>query len=115
VELHWSLLGLWIIQLLAFKEQTHAAEPREQTSIATVLRILRSMIKQASTKRVRGQSLQSQLAGAVTDGYERPSTKQSRNYPRRKEEPSAGAPIICPATEEHKKQLHTIQCVAQAA
>ena len=48
VELHWSLVGLWIVQLLAFKEQAAAAEPREQTSIACVLRIVRSIIKATS-------------------------------------------------------------------
>lgn len=115
VELHWSLVGLWIVQLLAFKEQTPAAEPREQTSIASVLRIVRSIIKDESTVPLRGKSFQKQLAGAVTDNYERPSKKKSRNYPRRKEEPSAGRPTIRLATNVHKEKLREIQGLAQAA
>jgi hypothetical protein len=115
VELHWSLVGLWIVQLLAFKEQTPTAEPREQTSIARVLRIVRSIIKDESTVPPRGKSLQKQLAGAVTDNYERHSKKKSRNYPRRKEEPSAGRPKIRLATTIHKEKLWEIQGPAHAA
>src|SRR3990170_6067944 len=115
VELHWSLVGLWIVQLLAFKEQTPAAEPRGQTSIASVLRIVRSIIKDESTVPPRGKSFQKQLAGAVTDNYERHSKKKSRNYPRRKEEPSAGRPKIRLATKVHKDKLREIQALAQVA
>jgi hypothetical protein len=114
-ELHWALVGLWVVQLLAFKEQAAMAEPAEQTSIASVLRIVRTIIKDESKVPVQGKSLQKQLANALTDNYERHSKKKSRNYPRRKEEPSAGAPVIRLATTTHKKQLQEIQGLAQAA
>jgi hypothetical protein len=115
VELHWSLVGLWVVQLLAFKEQAAIAEPAAQTSIASVLRILRSIIKDDSTVPARSKSLQKQLAIALTDTYERQSKKKSRNYPRRKEEPCAGAPVIRLATSMHKEQLQEIQALAKAA
>ena len=115
VELQWSLVGLWIVQLLAFKEQTSAGEPREQTSSATVLRIVRSIIRDESTVPPRGQSLPRQLACAVTDNFERHSKKKSRNYPRRKEEPSAGPPQIRLATKNHKEKLRQVQCLDHAA
>jgi hypothetical protein len=115
VELHWSLVGLWIVQLLAFKEQIPAAEPGEQTSIASVLRIVRSIIRDESMVAPRGQSFREQLAGAVTDNYERHGKKKSRNYPRRKEEPSAGRPTIRQATNTHKEKLQELQCLGEAA
>lgn len=115
VELHWSLVGLWVIQLLAFKEQSLMQEPAEQTSIASVLRILRRIIKDESKVPIRGESLQKQFANAVTDTYVRTSKKKSRNYPRRKEEPSAGAPKTRLATAAHKQQLEEILRLAQAA
>jgi hypothetical protein len=109
VELHWSLLGLWIVQLLAFKQQIKVEEPKEGTSIATALRVIRSIIREESKVRVRGESLNQQLADAVTDNYTRLSKKQSRNYPRRKEEPFAGPPHIQSATAEQRTQLAALQ------
>jgi len=41
VELQWSLIGLWMIQLLVLKEQVKARDPNQQASIAVVLRIVR--------------------------------------------------------------------------
>lgn len=115
VELHWSLLGLWIAQLLAFKEQTKAAVPQEGTSIATTLRVLRTIIRDESKVPVRGQSLNQQLADAVTDQYERRGKKQSRSYPRRKEEPFAGPPKIEPSTAAQRLQAKTLKRFEQAA
>jgi hypothetical protein len=109
VELHWSLLGLYLVQLLAFKEQIKADEPQEGTSIAMVLRIIRSIIRDESHIPPRGQSLRRQLAKAVIDNYQRHGKKKSRNYPRRKEEPFAGPPIITAATAHQKRKLRELQ------
>jgi Transposase DDE domain len=108
IELHWSLLGLTMLQLLALKEQTQAGEPVPKTSIATVLRIVRSMIEEQTEIRPSKASLKVRLREAVVDSYQRHGKKKSRNYPRRKEEPSTSAPIISTATKEHKKALRAI-------
>jgi Transposase DDE domain len=108
IELHWSLLGLTMLQLLARKEQTRAGEPAEKTSIAAVLRVIRSMIADQSETRPPSESLQNRLRNATTDSYQRQSKKQSRNYPRRKEEPCTGAPIICKATEAQRESARKI-------
>lgn len=108
IELHWSLAGLTVLQLLALKEQTQAGEPPQRTSIAEVLRVVRSLIAQPSETRTANESLSRRLRRATIDRYQRHGTKKSRNYPRRKEEPSAGAPIIEIATAAHKKQLKNI-------
>jgi hypothetical protein len=102
VELHWSLLGLTMLQLLAVKEQTRAGEPADKTSIAAVLRIIRSMMAGRSEKRPASASLGKRLQNATTDSYQRCSKKRSRNYPRRKEEPSTGPPIIRAATAKQR-------------
>jgi hypothetical protein len=115
VELHWSLVGLWMLQLLAFKEQTAAGEPADHTSIAAVLRIIRSMMRSECRVPPRRQSLSKRLAAAQTDDYERHSKKKSRNYPRRKEEPSAGKPIINTAAKRHKEKLRQLESTAQVA
>lgn len=115
VELHWSLTGLWMLQLLALKEQTVVGEPPDRTSIAAVLRIIRTMMYNDSKIRSRSESLPKQLQAAQTDAYERHSKKKSRNYPRRKEEPSAGKPIIRVATENHKRKLGQLERPGLAA
>lgn len=115
IELHWSLLGLTMLQLLALKEQKRAAEPADKTSIAAVLRIIRSMIAAPSESRPPSASLPSRLRNATTDSYQRHGKKQSRNYPRRKEEPCTGAPIILTATEEQRERARMILANQRAA
>ena len=83
IELHWSLIALWMIQLLARKEQAKAREPEHSTSIAPVLRIVRQMMQSEAIVPNRNNSFAKQLAQAVTDTYTRKSKKKSRNYPRR--------------------------------
>jgi hypothetical protein len=114
VELHWSLVGLSMLQLLAFKEQRAAAEPCDRTSIAAVLRIIRYIMYHESETPNRGESLAQQLRNAQTDTYVRQSKKKSRNYPRRKEEPSAGPPKVRQATEKHKQRLHQVESLQQS-
>jgi hypothetical protein len=115
IELHWSLLGLTMLQLLAMKEHTRAGEPADKTSIAAVLRIIRSMIADPSETRPACASLPNRMRNATTDSYQRHGKKRSRNYPRRKEEPCTGAPIILNATEEQRKRSHEILAGRRAA
>ena len=115
VELTWSLLGLTMLQLLAVKEQTQAGEPAEKTSMAAVLRIIRSVMAAPSETRSPRASLGRRLANATTDSYQRHGTKRSRNYPRRKEEPSAGPPTIIAATAEQKDSARKILAGKAAA
>jgi len=114
LELHWSLVSLWMTQLLALKEQTKVREPGSKTSIATVLRIVRQMMQECCEVPDRNESFQKQLRRALTDTYERKSKKKSRNYPRRKEEPAPGRPTINLATKEHKQRLIHIQSLGIA-
>ncbi len=102
IEMHWSLLGLTMLQLLAVKEQAQPGEPANKTSIASVLRIMRSMMAAPLETRASSESLRKRLQDATTDSYQRHGKKKSRNYPRRKEEPSADPPKIFEATVEQR-------------
>jgi hypothetical protein len=108
IELHWSLLGLTMLQLLAMKEQTRSGEPADKTSIAAVLRIIRSMTACRSERRPSNASLGKRLQDATTDSYQRHGKKRSRNYPRRKEEPCTGAPIILTATADQRERAREL-------
>ena len=115
VELEWSLVGLWMIQLLARKEQVKAHDPDRQTSLAAVLRVVRHMMQQDATVPKRSESFTKQLAQAVTDDYERTNDKSSRDYPRQKPPKLIKKPNIVRATKEHKKILKRNMSQAIAA
>ena len=115
IELHWSLLGLWMIQLLAIKERTRFGDPDDHTSVATAIRIIRNMMNNHSATRPNNRSLSVQLTEATTDDYRRRSRKKSRNYPRRKEEPSAGKPKMRMASPWHQQKLRQLQNLGTAA
>jgi DDE family transposase len=105
VELHWSLVGLTVLQLLARKERQGREEPGIRTSVAAVLRIIRAALTEHDRPRAACDALPHRLAGATIDTYRRHTQKKSRNYPRRKCEPSAGAPHITEAQEKHHNAL----------
>jgi hypothetical protein len=115
IELHWSLLGLWVLQLLAYREQTSVEELVPQTSVAAVLRIIRSILNQPERVPSRGQTLKDRLQAAHVDHYRRPKGKQSRNYPRRKEEPCTGAPKILVASATQRRRAAAMRTYAMAA
>ena len=83
IELEWSLVGLWMMQLLARKEQVKARDPDRQTSLATVLRVVRRMMQRDEAVPKRTERFAKQLARAVTDDYKRKTTKQAAIIPDR--------------------------------
>lgn len=112
VELEWSLIGLWMIQLLARKEQIKARDPDKLTSIAAVLRIVRQMMQRDAAVPKRTECFAKKLAKAVTDDYDRKSKKTSRDYPRQKKQKTIAKPTIMVATKEQKKRLKQNQAIA---
>lgn len=102
-ELTWSLVGLWIAQLLARREQTSMTTPDSGTSVAQVLRIVEDILGRPDRVPKPGQSFRHRMSKAMTDTYARKSQKKSRNFPRRKEEPQTGPPKVTLATLDQKK------------
>ena len=99
----WSLVGLWIAQLLALREQTPLTTPDSQTSVAQVLRIFEDILQRPDLVPRHGQSFRRRMSQAMTDNYVRTSQKKSRNFPRRQEEPQTGPPNVTLATHEQQK------------
>lgn len=115
VELHWSLIGLWMIQLLAVKEQIKIGEPPEHSSVSLAIGVIRQMFLCWSDLPAEGEDLFSQLQAATNDTYCRKGAKQARYQPNYKDKPSAGKPTIVLAQRKHKLTLKAYQdYVAQA-
>lgn len=104
-ELEWSLLGLWMIHLFAVKEQIRIGDPPEFTSAAMAIRVVRSILFLWCDIPEKGADLTTLLQNAVVDQYYRPSEKQGRYRPNKKDKPSAGKPKITKATTQHKQWL----------
>ncbi len=95
LELDWSLVALWSICLLGQRELVQAGEPSWQLSPASAIKAVQATMRDY---RVRPESpdetLYSMLANALLDGYERTSSKMSRDYPRKKQRDRPAAPKI---------------------
>jgi hypothetical protein len=105
-ELDWSLLGLWMIQLFAVKEQIAIGAPPERSSASRAIQVIREMFHHWSEIPARGDNLFSKLRQAVTDTYHRTkASKKARYRPDNKDKPAAGKPAIVTASRRHKLML----------
>ena len=111
VELDWSLLGLWMIQLFAVKEQIEIGEVPENCSVSLAIEVIRTVFQRWSEP-VDDETLAAQLQAAVKDKSQRKSSKQARYRPNYKDKPSAGKPKIITANRKHKMHLNRYQTVA---
>lgn len=105
VELDWSLLGLWLIQLFAVKEQIDLGKLPEHCSVGMAINIVREVFDRWWDQPPRGEDLASRLGDAVKDGYERKKPKKGRYKPHNGSEPSCGSPSITRASSQQKAWL----------
>ncbi|HEY7616726.1 MAG TPA: transposase [Terriglobales bacterium] len=106
VEMEWSLLGITVIELFALKQQlpARAAKPH-QLSFAQSLRAVRTSLAYLTNRPDHIPDLTTLLAKAVTDEYQRQTSKAGRYRPNNKDKPSCGAPKVSRASVEHRKRL----------
>ena len=100
VELDWSLLGLWMIQLFAVKEQIAIGEVPEHCSVSLAIQVIRTMFQRWSE--IPDEAFSTQLQTATKDSYSRKTSKEARYKPEYKDKPAAGRPRVVTATGEQK-------------
>jgi hypothetical protein len=105
VELDWSLLGLWVIQLFAVKEQIEIGEVPDQCSVSLAIHVVRTTFQRWSERPHVHEAFATRLGAAIKDDYQRKTSKQARYKPNYKDKPSAGKPVIVTATRQHKARL----------
>jgi hypothetical protein len=111
VELDWALVGLWLIQLFAVKEQLEIGEIPQQCSVALAIAVVRETFHRWWER--PEEAFATKLQGATKDPYQRHGSKKSRYCPNYKDKPSTGKPVVQMATPWHKARLK--QCLATAA
>ena len=103
-ELEWSLLGLWLIQLLAVSEQIPAGIGPERNSVSVALQVFREAMNGRGVRGVRKE-----LCNAVKDEYKRRSKKGARYQPKTKDKPSAGKPKVVEANAQQRRKYRLLK------
>jgi hypothetical protein len=112
VELDWSLLGLWMIQLFAVKEQLAIASPPACSSVALAVSVIQEAMHAWPDEVCNPRVLRLRLSAAVKDEYHRTTSKRARYRPHFKDVPSAGKPKIVRATALQRKAYHAMATAA---
>ncbi len=108
VEMDWSLVGLWMIQLFAVKEQIQIDRPPESSSVSQSLTIIQNAMQMWNEDADSRRALSIQLSDAVKDTYKRRNRKQARYCPNKKDKPSATRPQLVKAKTKQKQAYKTL-------
>jgi hypothetical protein len=103
VELDWSLVGLWLIQLFAVKEQIEIGEVPEHCSVALAIHVVRETFQRWWER--PEEAFATKLQAATKEKYTHHSSRKARYCPNYKDKPAAGKPVIRRATAWHKAKL----------
>ena len=109
MELDWALVGLWMIQLFAVKEQIKVARPPDGSSVSLSLAVIQNAMNLSHEAVLNGRVLSRQLSEAVKDQYVRTSSKSARYQANKKDKPSATQPILLKATTKQQKAFRELQ------
>jgi hypothetical protein len=112
VELDWSLLGLWMIQLFAVKEQLAIASPPERSSVALAVCVVQEAMHAWPDDVCNPRVLRSRLSAAVKDQYHRTTSKRARYRPHFKDVPSTGKPKLVRASAQQRKAYQALAIAA---
>lgn len=109
VELHWSIVGLTLVQLFAIKEQITVGSPPAQSSVALALAAIQEIVRHWSREVHDPRAFIRRLQEATKDEYTRHGKKCARYQPDYKAEPCATAPIIKIATAKQRHAYNALQ------
>lgn len=97
VELHWSLLGMWAMGLHSHSRLVGRGISPERISFAGVWRAYRRPMREYKSAPDTDERMRQLIDRALIDPYKR-RNKTSRDFPLKKQEQSAGPPILRKAT-----------------
>jgi hypothetical protein len=106
-EVHWTLLGLWLLGLMtALRLIGQGIDPLAM-SVARARDAVRQAVRDKRPRR-GPRGLDGALRTAVKDGYVRHTSKAARDYPRKKREKPPGPPRIQAATGAEVKRARRL-------
>jgi len=114
-ELNWSIMAMAVAELFALKEQL-ASRPRKKAqtepsrrSLANTMRAIRSCIRKPDSISKDGEDLATLLRQAVTDGYDRKSSKKARYRPPNPDKKKLGDPKVRTMSAKEKRKLQEME------
>lgn len=102
LEQTWLVLGTWLLQLMTVKALMSSGELPRRFSAAAARRAVRSAMRHAFSPR-RRPSFRQQLERAVIDPYQHHGPKQTRAWPRKKQEQPPSPPKIRLANSKERQ------------
>jgi hypothetical protein len=120
-ELNWSIMAMAVAELFALKEQLDPADPErepvdpQKRSLANTMRALRWCLTHLSDVPEPGQDLHTRLHLAVTDSYDRKSSKRARYRPPNPDKKPLGDPTVRELTPQEKTKLEDFTAERSAA
>jgi len=92
MELNWAMMGLWLLCLMGVAAIVEAKQDPRRLSVAAALRRVRRAMRGDPTRRAGGAGLTRQLSGAVSDPYQRKTSKRARDWAHKKKPKPIGDP-----------------------
>jgi len=108
VELEWSLMGLWLVQLFAVKEQIRIDRPPRESSVALALAVIQDSMRLSQHVVSDRRELARRLADAIKDSYRRRHSKRARYQRLFKDKPCATKPKIVVATSAQRQAYQSL-------
>lgn len=114
-ELDWSMMSIWMLGMVMLQQMQSVDRKAEAWSLAGGLRVIRRALTQDRQQRRAMRWFAEELRSALKDQYLRIGPKTSRDYPRKKNEPPAGAPKLRTATKSEVKLAQRLRSGRWAA
>lgn len=111
LEAQFTILGLWLLGLMSIEKIKKTGRHPKDWSPAKSRDAVRRGIRNTKPRGRKRPNLPRELAAAVKDTYQRNSSKDARNYPRKKTQKPPGPPKIKAATQaqiQRAKRLRSI-------
>jgi hypothetical protein len=110
-EQAWTVIGLWVLQLISVEQLLAAGKQPTSWSAAKARDAARRLLRRALTEDtcVAAQTFRRQLQSATVDNYHRRGPKQIRDWPRKKQETPPGPPKIQAAKAEQRQRAQRLR------
>jgi hypothetical protein len=104
LELTWTVLGVWLLQLMTVRRVVGAGYDASEASPAQARTLVRRVLRHQKPSHRTRRALCELLADCRQDHYVRKNAKTSRDYPRKKRHKPPGPPNLKAPNE---KQIQT--------
>lgn len=115
VELEWVVLGYTAMMLYSVDEMVHRDIDLKHLSTARVLLAFQQTARDYLHPVEHDATLDDKISQALKDTYKRSTSKESRNYPRRRKRKSPGIPAIVIANPSQRRLAKQIRKQSLAA